>query len=109
MTDRCEFAQVLTTAGSREEAGRIARALVEERLAACAQVVGPIQSTYRWEGAVEEAEEYLVLVKTLSALSQQVVAAIRRNHSYQTPEILCTPILDGDRDYLSWVRESVQG
>lgn len=99
--------QVLTTAGSEEEAGRIAERLVERRLAACVQVVGPIVSRYRWQGAVEEAREWQCLAKTTAAAYAAVEAAIREVHSYDEPEIIATPIVAGSPGYLAWIEENV--
>ncbi len=96
--------QIVTATGSEEEAERIAAALVEARLAACVQVLGPITSTYRWHGAVESAREWLCVVKAPAALYERVERAIRELHSYETPEIIALPILAGSADYLSWCR-----
>ncbi len=101
--------QVLTTAGSEEEAGRIAEVLVERRLAACVQVVGPVVSRYRWQGAVEEEREWQCLVKTTRAAYEAVEAAIRKGHSYDEPEIIATPIVAGSAGYLAWIEENVDG
>ncbi len=97
--------QVLTTAGSREEADRIARALVEQRLAACVHVMGPLQSTYHWKGAMETAEEWLCTAKSRSELYERIEQAIREVHSYQVPEILAVPIVAGSAAYLHWLDE----
>lgn len=98
--------QVMTTVGSTEEARRLARALVERRLAACVQIVGPIFSTYRWEGAVEDAEEWLCFVKTRRDRYDEVEGAIRELHSYDTPEILAVPVVAGSAAYVRWLAES---
>jgi periplasmic divalent cation tolerance protein len=100
--------QVLTTAGSEEEAARIASVLVERRLAACVQVLGPIVSRYRWQGVVEEAEEWQCLAKTEAARYPEVEAAIRELHSYEEPEIVATPIVAGSEGYLGWVSAEVR-
>ncbi len=104
-----EFIQVLTTAGSEREAEVIAGALVERRLAACVQVVGPIASTYRWQGEVETAREWQCLAKTASHRYQEVEDAIRELHSYDEPEILAVPILAGSAGYLGWIDDSLEG
>ncbi len=98
-----EHIQVLTTTSSREEAERIARTLVEDRLAACVQVLGPIASTYRWQGAIETSQEWLCLAKSRRELYDAIEKAIRRIHSYQVPEILAVPVVAGSADYLAWV------
>ena len=102
-----EYLQVLTTAGSEEEAERISAALVERRLAACVQVFGPIASRYRWQGEVETAREWICVAKTEAARYEGVEAAIRELHSYDEPEIVATPIVAGSRGYLDWVSESL--
>lgn len=98
-----DHVQVLTTAGSAEEAELIAAALVERRLAACVQTVGPIRSRYRWHGAIEEAEEWQCLAKTEASRYDEVEAAIRELHSYGEPEIVALPIVAGSSGYLEWV------
>jgi periplasmic divalent cation tolerance protein len=102
-----EYVQVLTTAGSEEEAGRIASLLVERRLAACVQVVGPVVSRYRWQGEVEEEREWQCLAKTTRLAYAAVEAAIREAHSYDEPEIIATPIVAGSPGYLAWIDENV--
>ena len=104
MTD---YVQVLTTVSSPEEAERICDTLVEDRLAACVQVAGPVSSTYRWQGEIEREQEWQCLAKTEARLYEQVEAAIRRVHSYEEPEILAIPVLAGSRGYLAWVSASL--
>jgi len=101
--------QVFTTAPSREEAARIARMLVEERLAACVQVLGPITSTYRWQGGIETSQEWLCVAKSSKGLYAEVEQAIRRAHSYQVPEILAVEVAAGSADYLAWLAGEVRG
>jgi len=98
-----DHVQVLTTAGSAEEAERIAAALVERRLAACVQTIGPVRSRYRWQGTIEEAEEWQCLAKTEASRYAEVEAAIRELHSYEEPEIVAVPIVAGSSGYLRWV------
>jgi periplasmic divalent cation tolerance protein len=102
-----DYLQVLTTVGSEEEAQTIAAALVERRLAACVQVTGPIASTYRWQGEVERAREWLCLIKTEASRYAELEAAIRKLHSYEQPEIIATPIVAGSRGYLGWIADNV--
>ncbi len=97
---------VLVTAGDRQSAAAIGRTLVEERLAACANLVGPIRSIYRWRGAVEDAREHLILLKTRAALYQALQARVRELHPYEVPEIVAIDIEKGSPPYLNWVRES---
>lgn len=102
-----EYLQVLTTTGSEDEAERISAALVERRLAACVQTIGPISSRYRWQGEVEEAREWLCLAKTEASRYPRVEAAIRELHSYDEPEIVATAIVAGSSGYLEWIGESL--
>lgn len=105
MTD---FYQVATTSETKDDATRIASALVERRLAACVQIVGPITSAFRWEGKLQTAEEWLCIAKTRRDLYEQVEGAIRELHPYQVPEIVATPIVAGSRSYLDWVVDETQ-
>lgn len=100
---------VITTAGSREEAEKIAHALVERRLAACANIVGPIHSVYRWQGKVETAAEHLLIIKTTAAMFDAVSQAIRELHSYELPECIQLAIEGGSAEYLEWIEQSVIG
>jgi periplasmic divalent cation tolerance protein len=102
-----DYIQVLTAAGSEEEAEQISAALIERRLAACVQVLGPVASRYRWQGGIEQAEEWLCLAKTEAASYPQIEAAIRNLHSYDEPEIIATPIVAGSTGYLDWIGESL--
>ena len=105
MTDKIV---VLSTCGSEEEAVRIARALVEDQLAACVNIVPQIRSIYRWQGAVEDGTEWLLIIKTKRELFPAVSAKIRTVHSYEVPEAIALPIVDGLPDYLAWIdRESL--
>ena len=107
MTD---FVQVTTTAARKDDAAKIARTLVEKRLAACAQVIGPIASTYWWQGKIETAEEWLCLVKTRIDLGEEVEKAIKEIHPYELPEIIATPIVGGSASCLDWLdRETRRG
>lgn len=99
---------VLSSAGSKEEAHKIARALVERKHAACVNVVGPIDSVYRWQGSVEEAQEWLLVVKTAVEQFVHVKETIRELHSYDLPEIIEIPIESGSHEYLEWIAESVR-
>jgi periplasmic divalent cation tolerance protein len=101
-----EFSVVLVTTGSQEEADRIATCLVEERLAACVNIVGGIRSVYRWEGKVQRDPELLLLVKIRSAELTRVQARVRELHSYETPEVIALPIAGGSEAYLRWLEDS---
>jgi periplasmic divalent cation tolerance protein len=96
---------VLTTASS--EAQKIARTLVERKLAACVNIVPQISSIYRWQGKVEEAQEWLLIIKTTAEVSNRVRDAVAQLHSYELPECICLAIEDGSSNYLQWIAESV--
>jgi periplasmic divalent cation tolerance protein len=98
---------VLTAAGSEPEAKKIARHLVENRMAACVNIIPQVASVYRWQGKVEEASEWLLVIKTTTAAFESVRLAIARLHSYEIPECVSLAIEDGSTDYLGWIRESV--
>ena len=101
MPDR--YLMAMTTTDARSDAERLARDLVERRLAACVQVLGPISSTYRWQGTIETAQEWLCLIKTTGARFDALAAHIETNHGYETPELTAVPIDHGSTSYLSWV------
>jgi len=94
---------VLSTCSSREEADRIAYQLVDQRLAACVSVIAGLGSIYRWQGAVERAEEVLLVIKSSRALFDSLRARIEQLNSYSTPEIIALPIVDGAEGYLDWM------
>jgi periplasmic divalent cation tolerance protein len=98
---------VLTAAASAEEARKIARHLVENRLAACVNIVPQVTSIYRWQGKVEEAGEWLLIIKTTAVAFGQVREAIAELHSYELPECISFTIEDGSSKYLQWIAESV--
>jgi len=95
--------QVATTAGNHDDAQKIAAALVDERLAACVQVSGPVTSHFRWEGKIETSQEWLCTAKTRTELYERVEQAIRQLHPYDVPEILAAPVVAGSEEYLKWV------
>ena len=105
MTD---YIQVITTTATHDEAEIIGRALVEEHLAACTQIIGPITSIYRWEGQIETSQEYQCWAKSRRELFERIEAAIRRLHPYQVPEILAIPIAAGSESYLKWLEGEVK-
>lgn len=98
---------VFVTASSAEEAGRIGRALVDERLAACANVVPGVASTYWWQGRVEDAREALLILKTRQDLVARLTARVKALHSYTVPEVIAVPVVGGNADYLRWIDDSV--
>lgn len=105
MTDKVV---ILVTAASKRECRKIARHLVEAKLAACVNITQPLQSIYRWEGKVADEREFQLLIKSTRDLFGEIKAAISKIHSYHTPEIICLPIIDGSRNYLQWVEDSVK-
>jgi periplasmic divalent cation tolerance protein len=105
MTDKLV---ALVTCGNREEAGRIAQALVEGRWAACVNIVeSPVRSIYRWQGKVETADEHLLVIKTSRRKFAALEEAVRRQHSYAVPEVIALPIRAGSANYLAWLAESL--
>jgi periplasmic divalent cation tolerance protein len=99
---------VLTTTGNRDEAEKIAKALVAAEIAACVNIVGPIRSIYRWEGKVENAEEFLLIVKTWGSAYDYVEEKIRELHSYDLPECIALRVERGSEQYLEWIENSVR-
>jgi periplasmic divalent cation tolerance protein len=102
-----EFIQVMTTVDSREVAEGLARAVLEQRLAACVQIAGPITSRYWWQGELAESEEWLCLAKTERRLYREVEQAIVAGHPYDAPEVLAVPVIDGSAKYLAWLSAEV--
>lgn len=98
---------VLTTTGSEAEAQKIARHLVESRMAACVNIIPQIASVYRWQGKVEEACEWLLLIKTTADGFEKIREAIAELHSYELPECVCLTVEDGSANYLQWIADSV--
>ena len=99
---------VYIIAADSDEAGRIAEALVAERLAACVNVIGPVESIYRWKGTVERADEVALIAKTRRGLFDRLAARVRLLHSYDTPAIVAWPIIAGDAAYLAWIEEGTE-
>ena len=93
----------LVTVGSRDEGERLATALVAEQLAACVNIVGPIESIYRWDNQIQHGQELLLVIKSRAALFQALAARVRALHSYQTPEVIAVPITAGAPAYLDWL------
>jgi periplasmic divalent cation tolerance protein len=103
------YLQVITAIDAEEGAQRLAQSTVEARLAACVQVIGPIRSTYWWQGAIESTQEWLCLMKTPEGQFDALAAHIKANHPYEVPEITATPITYGSRDYLGWIEAEATG
>lgn len=100
---------VLMTAGSREEADKIANALVAEMLAACVNVLPGVTSVYRWEGAVQRDQEWLLVVKSTRQVLDDLVRRVQALHSYDLPEVIALPVVGGSEAYLRWVDGEVHG
>lgn len=98
-------AVVVTTTDSEQEAERLARGLVEHRLAACVQIVGPVRSAFRWEGSVSVETEWQLVVKTAAARIDELTAWIAAEHSYDVPEVIAVPVVGGHAPYLQWVTD----
>jgi len=96
---------VFITASNEEEAAKIARGLIEARLAGCVNIVRNIRSIYSWQGKIEDEPEVLMIVKTQKKLFGALSAKVRELHSYTVPEIIALPIIEGSEDYLKWLRE----
>jgi periplasmic divalent cation tolerance protein len=105
MTDKIV---VLSTCASEEEAEALARNVVEQRLAACVNVIPRIRSYYRWKGALESAEEWLLLIKSSRERFPQLMAALEKAHSYEVPEVLALQVVDGSANYLNWIEVSLR-
>lgn len=103
------YIQVFTTAETQKDAQRIARAVVEKRLAGCAQVIGPITSTYWWEGAIETSGEWLCVIKSKREAYDRLERAILDVHPYEVPEILAVPVVAGSQSYVAWLDGEMGG
>lgn len=101
------YVQVQTTFGKEEEAKKMAERIVDEKLAACVQIL-PVSSIYKWKGKTENANEFLCLIKTKQSLMSELVEFIKSNHSYETPEIIATEIIHGSDNYLDWINEETK-
>jgi periplasmic divalent cation tolerance protein len=98
------YLQVLTAVDSEEKARLLQYTLLEQRTAACVQVAGPVRSAYWWQGEIEEASEWLCLVKTRASAYRRLESLVKQNHPYETPEIIALPIVAANQDYLEWIR-----
>jgi len=105
MTDKIV---VFNTCGSAAEAESLARSLVEKRLAACVNVIAPVTSYYRWDGAIKRDQEWLLAIKSSRPLFDAVRAAIEAAHSYDLPELIAVPIIEGSANYLDWLSRELQ-
>ena len=103
-----EFIQVTTATDKREDAESISKAIVENRLAACVQISGPITSIYRWKKKMMKTEEWLLTMKTRKGLYPKLEQAIKNFHPYEVPEIIAVPIIAGSKNYLAWVEKETE-
>ena len=103
-----KYIQVVTTTDTEKSAEKITATLIENRLAACVQIIGPINSIYWWKATVERAVEWLCIIKTRQDLYSSVESSIKAIHGYKVPEIIALPILKGYKDYLSWMEEELR-
>ena len=101
-----DFRIVFVTAADEHESTRIAQALVEEKLAACVNVVGPVHSIYRWRGAIESAREYMLVIKAAMRNFSKLERRVRELHSYEVPEIIAVSLAAGSKPYMAWLAES---
>lgn len=104
MTDKIV---VLSTCSSAAEAKQVAHALVEKRLAACVNVIAGVRSVYRWKDAIEDEEEVLLVIKTSRPLMDELREEIERLHSYEVPEVIALPVVDGSERYLEWMNREL--
>src|SRR5689334_9777365 len=98
---------IFVTAKDKKEAGRIARGLLEERLVACANILDGVESLFWWQGKIDEAKETLIVLKTKRSLFKKVAARVKVLHSYDTPEVIALPVVEGSTEYLKWIDASV--
>jgi periplasmic divalent cation tolerance protein len=103
-----EYVQLITTTGKRNDAEQIASELVSRRFAACVQVSGPVISTFRWDGKIETAEEWTCTIKTSASQLANIQNLFSQIHPYEVPELIATPIIDGNPAYLKWLDEQVK-
>jgi len=97
------FLQIITTTENRQDAEKIAGVLVDEKLAACVQIIGPVTSTYRWQGCIETAEEWQCIIKSRQDLYEEIEKVIKKMHPYEVPEIIAVSVVAGSSDYLEWL------
>ncbi|MDR1484022.1 MAG: divalent-cation tolerance protein CutA [Planctomycetaceae bacterium] len=103
-----EFVQVQITFPTMETAKNVAKSIVEQRLAACVQIVGKIRSTYIWNDKIENGEEILFLAKTRQVLFDELADVVRRQHPYVCPQIIALPIVDANIDYINWMNDQLK-
>jgi len=102
-----KYIQVFTTTEKKEDAEKIAKTLVEKRLAGCVQIIGPLTSVYWWKGSIETAGEWLCLIKSSKTLYGELENAIKKIHPCEIPEIIAAPIVEGSKEYLNWLSDEL--
>ena len=103
-----KYIQVITTTDNKEDSEKISDILLNRRLAGCIQIIGPITSAYWWKDRIEKASEWLCIIKSMKNLFEDINQSIREIHPYETPEILAVPIVNGDKDYLKWLEDTLK-
>jgi len=93
----------MVTTASKQEAEKIAQCLLKEKLIACANIIGPVSSLFHWSGKIERAEEYLIFMKSRKDLFRKLAEAVKALHSYEVPEVIALPIVEGSKAYLDWL------
>lgn len=99
---------IFVTTANNEEAGKISRALVENKLAACVNIISGVKSVFWWEGKLDSAEESLLMIKSKKSKLARIIKLVKSLHSYEVPEIIALPIISGDKRYLGWIDESLR-
>ncbi len=107
MGNKFKYIQVFTAVAKENDAKRIAKVLLNKKLSACTQIVGPITSVYRWKGKLEKSKEWLCIIKTKMMLYKSVEKVIKNIHPYELPEIVAMPIIDGSREYFAWMGKEI--
>jgi len=102
-----DFVVIFTTASSQDEAEKISTALLDARVASCVQMQ-PMKSMYHWKGTIEVADEIHLIIKSMSVHFAEIEKVIKENHSYETPQIVAIPIIDGSAEYLQWIKTSTE-
>lgn len=107
MGNTSRYIQIFTTVAKRDDAERIAITLSDKKLSACTQIIGPINSVYRWKGKVEKSKEWVCIVKTKISQYKKIEKVIKKIHPYELPEIIAVPIIKGSREYLGWMEKEI--
>jgi len=108
MGEPMSYIVVIMTTSNKEEAAKIVRSLLKERLIACANIVGPVSSLFWWQGKIDEENEFLVFMKSHKSLFERLSERVTEIHSYEVPEIIALPIIEGSPPYLKWLKTSLQ-